>query len=283
MTWGVRVLRTHWSFALTLVAATACAPARPAAPSAPPPPPAFVYTPATESYLFVSRGTTEQQMPTGEAASTTYGFTIGLTSAVVAAADSALAATITVDSVPVLSGAASLVAGNIERAVGRSVRGRLHPTGRLAAEPVTDAALGALPQVATLLAEFFPTIPAQGLRAGDRWTDTSTTETHSNGLDIVIDAVRDYEALAWTPWAGESALALQATARYTVSGTGTMSGQPITLSGDGVRAERFYLGTSGAFLGSVIRDSSSAAAQVAALGLSIPVLQTRLDTLRVIR
>ncbi|HEX9693042.1 MAG TPA: hypothetical protein VGA22_13185 [Gemmatimonadales bacterium] len=250
-------------------------------PPEPVPPQAFAYSPFTASYLFVSRGHTRQQIPGGEAANTEYAFTIGLTAAVATDGEN-LMATVTVDSVPMLSGAAALVAGNITRAVGKSVRARMLPNGRLVSDDAPDPALGSLPQVASLLQDFFPRIPETGVTAGDRWIDSTSNATHSNGLDLTTEAVRTYEAADGSDSGTGAFLEVVAEVVYTLTGSGVMSAQPIVVEGAGARRERFFLAANGAFLGGITRDSSAANATMSSIGVTIPIVQTRTDTLRII-
>jgi hypothetical protein len=78
-------------------------------------------------------------------------------------------------------------------------------------------------------------------------------------------------------------LLLETTSSYTFSGSGVQVGQEFTLEGQGRRYTSQYLGVDGKFLGLVSADTADAEANLKEAGITIPVHQTRTDTLTIVQ
>ncbi|UCG86736.1 MAG: hypothetical protein JSW71_23045, partial [Gemmatimonadota bacterium] len=134
-----------------------------------------------------------------------------------------------------------------------------------------------------LLEPFFPRIPLAGVRAGDHWADTLETTASLGGVENTVRSLREHRATEWTSYLGQQALHIVTTSSYTFNGSGVQVGQEFTLEGEGRRHSHYYIGRDGVFLGFVSADTADAAAYLTEAGITIPVHQTRADTLAVIR
>ena len=130
---------------------------------------------------------------------------------------------------------------------------------------------------------FFPLIPEHGAEPGVSWTDTLETVASLGGVENNVRSVREHRATEWTTYAGQPALLIETTSSYTFSGSGVQVGQEFTLEGQGRRHTSQYMGVDGRFLGLVSADTADAEANLKEAGITIPVHQTRADTLTIIQ
>lgn len=248
------------------------------------PEPAITYGAFNSHYRAASRGRVEQDYP--GAGTTTGGFVLryDLSVAVTATAAGHLAARIVVDSVRELSGGALLLPPAAARRVrGLTFTGLLAPTGVLESVTPSDTTSELGQQLGSRLKDFFPRLPPGGVRAAMVWTDTTSASTQSAGIDLTLQSINRHEAVGWGDHAGQRSLHIATRADYTVSGTGQQNGRHVIIAGTGVRHLDEYLAMSGAYLGMTAADTARMTATVEAVSLSIPITQTRFDTLAVAR
>lgn len=271
--------------ALAVFGATACSGGYGGSASAPAPAPTpktFTYQPFTASYAVSSHGHVEQEFG-GQ--TTTTEFTIRYyLSATAVPGDSGFPVTITIDSVPELSGAlAQLAGGTAEGMAGTKFTGTLLPTGEIRGIAGGDTTQVLAQQLLTSLRRLFPQIRPDGVQAGDQWSDTTETTTTQNGIDISVRSISTNEAVAWDSWHGMEALHVQTQAQYSISGAGNTGGTEITVDGTGTTHAQFHLGADGRFVGATAADTSHSTATLAQMGATIPVTQMRADTIMVVR
>ncbi len=195
-------------------------------------------------------------------------------------------ATLTLDSVPTLTGSAlGFPQGEAERARGTAFTGQLTPEGVFRRFGTPDSSLILVRQFQSRLRQlFFPRLPPGGALPGQTWTDTTESSSMSGGLDFTFRTVNRHEAVGWTRHAGERALRIVTVSNYTITGSGTQaSAQRITVEGSGERRADEYVGANGTFLGLTAADTARLQAVVAQIGQTIPILQARIDTIRVVR
>lgn len=200
-------------------------------------------------------------------------------------ADSALSATLVLDSITDVSGiGAEDLQARTDSARGTVYEGVLAPNGELLGFTGGDNG-GSLAQdlAGRVLESLFPRIPAEGVRAGARWSDTLETTASLGGVDNTVRSLRQHEAIGWTTYAGRRALHIVTSSSYTFSGSDAQASQEFTLNGEGRRHSDFYMGPDGTFLGFVSADTADAEAYLLDAGITIPVHQTRADSLAVIR
>ncbi|MGD8726126.1 MAG: hypothetical protein PVH40_00710 [Gemmatimonadales bacterium] len=192
--------------------------------------------------------------------------------------------TLTVDSVPELSGAAQGVSQTeLEQAGGVVFTGSLSPTGQVSDFSGTEDSGAFVQQLAQSIERFLPRLPEGGVAPGQTWTDTLESTTGSGGLDIDVVLITRSEAASWAQHRGARALLVTTNTDYSLSGGGSQMGTEIDLSGTGIRHGTLYLSEDGRFLGGVSADTANMTATVAAMGAIIPVFQTRYDTVTVAR
>jgi hypothetical protein len=253
----------------------------PASATPAPAPRAFSYRPFTASYHVVSHGSVEQSLGGQVNASA---FALGYYLTVTArAGEQGFPVTLTVDSVPVLSGAlAQIMASSGAELAGMSVTGTLLPSGEIRDLAGGDTTNNLVQQVLSGLRRLLPRVRPGGVGAGDQWSDTSETTTTQGGMDVTVHVVTHSEAVAWERHQGGEALHLQSVADYTLSGAGTVGGVSLTLDGSGRRHEQSYLGADGRYLGGVTVDTSHSTATIPATGGAVPIDRTAVDTISVI-
>jgi hypothetical protein len=203
----------------------------------------------------------------------------------VVGADSGLNATLVLDSITDVSG---IPAGHIgertDSARGTTYSGMLAPSGELLGFR-GGAGGGSLARelAERVLASFFPRIPATGTRPGAHWADTLETTASLGGVNNTVQSLREHRATEWTTYVGRRALLIVTSSTYTFSGSGVQVGQEFTLEGRGRRHSHFYLRPDGMFLGFIAADTADATAYLTEAGITIPVHQTRADTLALVR
>jgi len=84
----------------------------------------------------------------------------------------------------------------------------------------------------------------------------------------------------WTDVEGRRVLDVTSETRYSLSGEGNRMGQWISLRGDGTARSQRLLSPNGTITFGVRRDSLRVDVEVQTAGVVIPVLQTRVDTVR---
>lgn len=236
----------------------------------------LTYGPFAASYRAVSRGQVEQEFGSLDFRMRLY------LRAEVARQDDAFRLMLRVDSVPELEGT-GMPASDAARAAGTTFVGRLSPEGAVLEFGGGDSTVPLVKRLASTLRHFFPQLPEGGVRPGLTWTDTTRTQTEAGGITVAVEAVTRYEAVGWTVYGGSRALHVEAVSDYTVSGGGSQGGQEFTIDGTGIRHEHHYLADDGRYLGNTQADTSHSTALVTANGATIPITQTRVDTLTVTR
>ncbi|MFQ5702852.1 MAG: hypothetical protein ACE5HT_02395 [Gemmatimonadales bacterium] len=271
-------MRSHGSAATTCVVAILLG-CGGASHTAPHPVELARYLPYHAGYRGVSVGEIEQQF-NGQVVRNEFGTEFFVTAEVVES-PSELRATLVLDSIARVRGAGSVnSSGEANSALGTTFTGRLASTGEIL-DFQGDLPNGALARelVDRLFRQFFPRIPAHGARAGEHWVDTLETTAVVGGVNNKVRTVNSHSAAGWLTHAGRRALQIVTVSRYAFSGSGVQAGQEFTLEGQGHRLAQHYIGADGSYLGYTATDTSHAEAKLTKLGLTIPVLQTRFDTL----
>lgn len=231
------------------------------------------------SYRAVTHGSVRQELD-GDTVGTTYELRYHVT-VEVAPAGEAFEVSITIDSVPVLTGL-GFDSSRADRVRGTVFRAGLSREGKLG-DFETEAAAGPLvEQLSNQLRQFFARIPPEGARPSARWSDSTESTRKASGFDLAIRAAIASEAGAWITYAGVPALEINTVSTYSVSGGGTQIGQDVVLDGTGIRRASAYLGADGRFLGLTATDTSRISATVASIGAVVPVTQARVDTVAIL-
>ena len=197
-----------------------------------------------------------------------------LISAVVTEAAGNLAVAVTVDSLEVTGppGAdASLAAMR-----GQTFRLVMAPSGLVVSVTAQDSSNVLLRQASNGLRDFFPRLPGVPA-AGQTWTDTVLT-TNAGEVSVTMRAVRQHNVVDWEDRYGVRALHITSTSAYSVSGSGETQGQAVEVSGNGRSTRDAFVSAAGVYLGSVESDSASITATVTAMGMTVPIQQSRRTT-----
>jgi hypothetical protein len=240
----------------------------------------FSYGPLTVQYQISSHTRIEQDMQ-GQVQVSDLGLVYFLS---VSAADEGdvVRLTMTLDSVPELSGP-MLSPSMAADAAGTTFTGILSPRGEILDFQSSDTTNTLVQQLRPGLSRFFPRVPLGGVDAGQAWTDSVSNRSQSGGLDILVEATAQFQAHDWGDRNGVRALSASSDTEYTLSGGGMQGGSEITVDGTGVSHGGFFLGADGRFLGGASTDTVHMSAFVVAMGMDIPILQIRFDTVAVVR
>ncbi len=240
----------------------------------------FSYGPFTAQYQ-ISSHTRVQQDIQGQVQVSEFGLVYFLS---VSAADEegVTRLTMTLDSVPQLSGPLFSPSTGAD-AAGTTFTGILSPGGEILDFQASNTTNTLVEQLRPGLSRFFPRVPLGGVEAGQAWTDSVEISSESGGLDILVEATAQFQAHDWGDRNGVRALSASSDTDYTLSGGGMQGGSEITIDGTGVSHGGFFLGADGRFLGGASADTAHMSAFVVAMGMDIPILQTRVDTVAVVR
>ncbi len=185
-----------------------------------------------------------------------------------------------VDSVVPDSGMPQVVSDNMARVRALMFRGRLRSDGDFRGNVQMDTTIAqSIAQFVANFHDFFPRIPAAGVRVGEQWTDTVAGSQRAGESEVTRRAVVYSQASAWDVRNGTRSLRIEATTSYTVSGAGQNSGQPFEMSGGGATASQAFLAEDGRFLGGESRDSTDMTISLPVQGLAIPVRQRSHSTI----
>jgi len=200
-----------------------------------------------------------------------------LLSMVTTGAGSELAVAITVDSLTV-SGTLGTDPGPLAALRGQTFRMVMAPSGLVVSVTAPDTTSAEMRQGATGLRDFLPPLPPSPIAAGQTWTDT-VTRTTSGDISATLTFVRQHRVVGWEDSEGGRALHLASTSTYTVTGSGEAQGQHLELSGGGQRMRDVFVSAGGTLLSSVESDSSLVNANVALMGVVVPVRRSARTTM----
>lgn len=265
----VAVLVTAACAGRTPAPATPRTAAAPATPAAPRDPATLAYGVGTTRYR-VEQSTHVVQEVMGQV-NTTDLSSRQVLSAVVTQGSGNLAMALTVDSIE-MSDPTGVAGAGIAAVRGQTFRLVFAPSGLVLSTSSPDSTNPIFQQVSSGLSDLLPRLPSSPVAAGQTWSDT-LTRAASTGVSTRF--VRQHRVVGWEDRDGTRALHIATTSNYTVTGTTEAQGQHIELNGNGVSTRDAFISAAGLFLGSVENDSALVNATVPAVGLTIPVRQSR--------
>lgn len=262
---------------LTLVLSTLVACTR--APHVTPPvaPPAAQFTDGTSHYAVVEHRHVEQRY--GDQPIVTDATTFLVLAATFARVDSGFVVDLALDSL-IIAGDAALSPPAVAAVVGTHLRGRITPDGPALAIAPPDAPNAVLDQLVLDLHGVFPALPLAGATPGLEWVDSATFHGRTADIPITLTTHTTHRAGSWNDIEGRQALDITSETRYSLSGEGNRMGQWISMRGDGAASTWRLLDPNGTIALGVRRDSLRVDVEVQTAGMIIPVLQTRVDTVR---
>lgn len=239
-----------------------------------PPPDVVRYGPSALRYV-VSRRLRIDQAFGGQSQTQDLAARAFVSVAVTGPADAAgYPATFTVDSIVPDSSTPRPVAEALTKVRGLVFAGRLAARGDFQSYATSDT-VGAqtIAQLVGNFRDFLPRIPADGVKLGAAWTDTATVTQRGNGGTVTRHSTGHSQAVGWEDRAGTRSLRIEASATYSLTGSGQNGGQPFQVNGTGTSTARSYVAEDGRFLGGESRDSTTLTVSLPAQGLAIPVTQ----------
>jgi len=166
-------------------------------------------------------------------------------------------------------------------ATGMSFQGTFTQTGRITDLNTGTRSSPLIARLTTLISQFFPLIPAGGPAPGTEWVDTTETTTDDGSTRIVTTMINTNVAGSWRDDGTGMPISWRMT--YTFSGQGEQLGQNFTLEGTGLRSGEHLLSADGIYLETTAVDSSEASVLLPTIGITVPVVQTGVDTVRILR
>jgi len=202
----------------------------------------------------------------------TFGMGVFLTAAIAAPADSlGYPTTFTVDSMVVDSGSTLPPGVSPVAARGLRVSGHLTPSGEFTNSSVSDSsAAQTLGNLLPRFRNFYPRLPAAGVRPGDEWTDSAKTTETAAGTTVTTRSQSRRAAPTWETRNGIRALRIESTTTFDFEGSGQQQGAVFTLGGSGVAGGVQFLTADGRYLGGEAHDSTTLSIELTQQGMTIP-------------
>jgi hypothetical protein len=150
-------------------------------------------------------------------------------------------------------------------------------TGTLSADGVlsqlqADKA-GSLPdELSGRLRLLFPRLPADGVREGMEWTDSSEYRLVADAFPGTEKAITTYRAAESS--GSRKAVTLESTGSYARTGTRLQSDQPLQMAATGARHGVHQLGSDGILIAAQGNDSGDMTITVPSVGQTVPVKQS---------
>lgn len=138
-------------------------------------------------------------------------------------------------------------------------------------------------QIGSNLRTLFPALPANGVRAGMEWTDTTVVPIRADAFDAVERSFTSYRASESDDPAGNKAIKVESSGRYQRTGKGTQYDQQLEMTASGTRTAVHYLNPDGTLALARGSDSGDMTITVPAVGQTVPVKQSGNYTITAIR
>ncbi len=246
--------------------------------AAPVVPSVVTYRPYAATYRAATRRHVEQEF-NGQKTATTLAIDYYLSTDIIEVPEG-LQATLRIDSVPYLVG---LPLKEAERVQGASFTTLLTNVGTVRAFEGSDLETELLDQLELQMQGFFPRLPPGGALPGVEWADTAETNAGMRDRALLIHSINRHEIVGWNEWGGERALHIVTVSDYTLEGSGIETGQSYTLEGSGTERANRYVASDGRFLGLTSTDTLHSTVHLPLMGTSIPITQTRTDSLTIVQ
>lgn len=188
-------------------------------------------------------------------------------------------ATITLDSVDVQSAQGKQ---DLSRLLGSKFITYVSPTGKLYSSKAPAGDDPMLAQMTEGVSRFLPTY-RRNVRTGMTWADTITDKVSQQGIELNRTLVADYKVLGDTTVSGEKAFKVSRLSRVKAAGSGTASGQPISVESATTSNAVFFLSPKGKYLGGRQNDDIEAKVTVLAQNAEINVKQSATSTIETVR
>jgi hypothetical protein len=181
-------------------------------------------------------------------------------------------ATIVLDSLQASVGGVPASPDSVIPARGTRWTATLKPDGELSAlKADRTTTLG--DQIGSNLRTLFPSLPADGVRPGMSWTDTTEVPIRADAFDAVERSLTTYRASDSDDPRARKALKLESTGRFQRSGKATQYNQQLQMTASGTRSAVHYLNPDGTLAMAHGSDAGDMTITVPELGQTVPVKQ----------
>jgi hypothetical protein len=188
-------------------------------------------------------------------------------------------ATITLDSVDIQNAQGKQ---DLSRLLGTKFVTYVSPTGKLYATRPPAGNDPLLTQMTEGVSRFLPSY-RRDVHAGMTWADTVNDKVNQQGLELNRQMVSNYKVLADTTVSGQKAFKVSRVSKVKAAGSGTASGQPISVESATTSEAVFFLSPKGQYLGGRQNDDVEAKVTVLAQNAEINVKQTATSTIEAVR
>jgi hypothetical protein len=138
-----------------------------------------------------------------------------------------------------------------------------------------------LTQMTEGVSRFLPAY-RRDVRAGMAWADTVNDKVSQQGLELNRTIIANYKVLGDTTVSGEKAFKVSRISKVKAAGSGTASGQPISVESATTSDAVFFLSPKGKYLGGRQNDDIEAKVTVLAQNAEINVKQTATSTIEAV-
>ncbi len=162
-------------------------------------------------------------------------------------------ATMTLDTIDVKSQTGG---PDLSKLKGAAFIAMMSPTGKVYSAKGPDGLDPVLGQVVEGVTRILPTFRTN-LVKGYSWSDTATTKSNQQGIDVSRTTVTKFTVAGDTTIAGQKALKVDRVTSIKAGGAGSMGGTALTMESEGSSIGAFYITVAGVYLGSNANDSLS--------------------------
>jgi hypothetical protein len=190
--------------------------------------------------------------------------------------------TIVLDSMQAAVGGVPASPDSIIPARGTRWTATLKPDGELSAlKADRSTTLG--DQIGSNLRLLFPSLPAEGVRPGMEWTDTTDVPLRADAFDAVEHSMTKYRSSDSDDPRARKAVKLEGSATYQRTGKGTQYNQQLEMTASGSRSVVYYLNPEGTLASGRGSDTGDLTITVPAVGQTVPVKQSGSYTITALR
>ncbi len=181
-------------------------------------------------------------------------------------------ATIVLDSIQAAVGGVPAVPDSVIPARGTRWTASLTREGRLSAlKADRSTTLG--DQLGSNLRSLFPSLPADGVKAGMEWTDTTEVPIRADAFDATERSLTNYRATESDDPRAKKAIKLESTGSYQRRGKGTQYDQQLEMTASGTRSAVHYMNPDGTLASARGSDAGDLTITIPAVGQTVPVKQ----------
>jgi hypothetical protein len=181
--------------------------------------------------------------------------------------------TVRLDSLEALESGNPVPADSVAAALGTTWSGTLSSVGTLS-ELKPDRAGTLTAELAGHLRLLFPALPEGGVREGMQWTDSASYPLVSDAFTGNEQAVTVYRASDKEEIAGQEAILLETSSKYSRTGNRVQGEQELEMTASGTRSGVHRLSTDGVLVSAQGTDTGEMTVSVPAVGQTVPITRS---------